>query len=103
MYYTAKGSVSLAPFSCSGDNRDGESVVLTMIRPQAPLVLVRWRQAKFFEITKASGVPWRTEAAMWAVAMLEKGDLDGDAARKRILRAVGELQGTAPKSGEAVH
>ncbi len=57
----------------------------------------------FFEITKASGVPWRTEAAMWAVAMLENGDLDGDAAWKRILRAVEGLQGAAPKSGEAVH
>ncbi len=57
----------------------------------------------FFEITKASGVPWRTEAAMWAVAMLENGDLDGDAAWQRRLRAVEGLQGAAPKSGEAVH
>ncbi len=43
------------------------------------------------------------EAAMRADAMLEKGDLDGYAAWKRILRAVGELQGTAPKSGKVVH
>ncbi len=35
--------------------------------------------------------------------MLETGDLDGYAVWKRILRAVGELQGAAPKSGEAVH
>ncbi len=42
-------------------------------------------------------------AAMRADAMLEKGDLDGYAVWKRILRAVGELQGTVPKSGEAVH
>ena len=35
--------------------------------------------------------------------MLENGDLDGDAAWKRILRAVEGLQGAAPKSGEAVH
>jgi len=42
-------------------------------------------------------------AAMWADAMLESGTLDGYAAFKRILRAIEELQGTAPKSGEAVH
>ncbi len=42
-------------------------------------------------------------AAMRADAMLEKGDLDGYAVWKRVLRAVEELQGTAPKSGEAVH
>ncbi len=62
----------------------------------------RWPRAVFFEITKASGVPWRTDAAMWAVAMLENGDLDGDAAWQRRLRAVEGLQGAAPKSGEAV-
>ena len=38
-----------------------------------------------------------------AEALLEGGDLDGYAVWKRILRAVEELQGTAPKSGEAVH
>ncbi len=38
-----------------------------------------------------------------ASAMLDKGDLDAYAVWKRILRAVGELQGTEPKSGEAVH
>ncbi len=43
------------------------------------------------------------EAAMRADAMLEAGDSDGCAVWKRILRAVEELQGTAPKSGEAVH
>ncbi len=42
-------------------------------------------------------------AAMRADAMREAGDLDGLATWKRILRAVGELQETAPKSGEAVH
>ncbi len=42
-------------------------------------------------------------AAMRADAMLEKGDLDGCAVWKRILRAADELQGTGPKSGEAVH
>ncbi len=40
---------------------------------------------------------------MRADAMLDKGDLEGCAAWKRILRAVEELQGAAPKSGEAVH
>ncbi len=38
-----------------------------------------------------------------ASAMLDKGDLDAYAVWKRILRAVEELQGTAPKPGEAVH
>jgi hypothetical protein len=42
-------------------------------------------------------------AAMRADAMLEAGDLDGYAVWRRILRAVGELQGAKPKSGEAVH
>ncbi len=40
---------------------------------------------------------------MRADAMLEADDLDGYAAWRRILRAVEELQGTVPKSGEAVH
>ncbi len=38
-----------------------------------------------------------------ASAMLDKGDMDAYAMWKRILRAVEELQRTAPKSGEAVH
>ncbi len=42
-------------------------------------------------------------AAMRADAMLDKGDLDGLAVWKRILRAVEELQGAVPKAGEAVH
>ena len=40
---------------------------------------------------------------MRADDMLEVGDLDGLAMWKRILKAIEELQGTAPKSGEAVH
>ena len=40
---------------------------------------------------------------MRADAMLEAGDLNGLAVWKRILRAVGELQGTEPKLGEEVH
>ncbi len=43
------------------------------------------------------------KAAMGADAMFEAGDLDGYAVWKRILRAVEELQGAAPKPGEAVH
>ncbi len=43
------------------------------------------------------------EAAMRADAMLASGDLEGQAVWKRILRAVEELQGPAPKPGEAVH
>ncbi len=35
--------------------------------------------------------------------MLERGDLDGYAVWRRILRAVEELQGAAPRPGEAVH
>jgi len=42
-------------------------------------------------------------AAMRADELLEAGDLDGLAVWKRILRAVEELQGTVPKSGEAFH
>ena len=40
---------------------------------------------------------------MRADAMLDKGDLDGYAVWKRVLRAAEELQTKAPKSGEAVH
>ena len=44
-----------------------------------------------------------TEDGKKADAMLEKGDLDGYAVWKRILRLIEALQGTVPKSGEAVH
>ena len=40
---------------------------------------------------------------MRADALSDKGDLGGLATWKRILRAVEELQGTAPKPGDAVH
>ncbi len=42
-------------------------------------------------------------AAMNADATLDKGDLDGYAVWRQILRAVEELQGTVPKPDEAVH
>ncbi len=54
-------------------------------------------------LVKRHGQDAPIHAAMRADAMLEAGDLDGYAVWKRILRAVEELQGTAPKSGEAVH
>ncbi len=54
-------------------------------------------------LVKRHGEDAPIEAAMGANAMLDKGDLGGYAVWKRILRAVGELQGTVPKSGEAVH
>ncbi len=54
-------------------------------------------------LVKQHGEDAPIEAAKRADAMLEKGDLDGYAVWKRILRAVEELQGAAPKSGEAVH
>ncbi len=60
-----------------------------------------WRAANL--LVKQHGEDASVEAAMRADAMLEAGDLDGLATWKRILRAVGELQETAPKSGEAVH
>ena len=43
------------------------------------------------------------EAAMRADAMLERGDLDGYAAWKRILRAVEKLCLTEPGDGEVRH
>ncbi len=54
-------------------------------------------------LVKQHGQDAPIHAAMRADAMLEAGDLDGYAVWRRILRAVEELQGPAPKSGEAVH
>ncbi len=54
-------------------------------------------------LVKRHGQDASIEAAMRADAMLDKGDLEGCAAWKRILKAVEELQGTAPKPGKAVH
>ncbi len=54
-------------------------------------------------LVKRHGTDAPIQAAVRADAMLEAGDLDGYAVWRRILRAVAELQGTAPKSGEAVH
>ncbi len=54
-------------------------------------------------LVKQHGEDAPIEAAMRADAMLDKGDLDGAATWKRILKAVEDLQGTEPKPGEAVH
>ncbi len=50
--------------------------------------------------TQRSGCPKRVDHSD---ATLDKGDLDGYAVWKRILRAVGELQGTGPGPGAQVH
>ncbi len=54
-------------------------------------------------LVKRHGQDAPIHAAMRADAMLEAGDLGGYATWKRILKAVEELQGSEPKSGEAVH
>ncbi len=54
-------------------------------------------------LVKRHGEDAPIEVAMRADAMLDKGDMDGYAVWKRILRAVEELQGTGPRSDEAVH
>ncbi len=54
-------------------------------------------------LVKQHGEDAPIHAAMRADAMLDKGDLDGVATWRRILRAVEELQGTEPNPGAAVH
>ncbi len=54
-------------------------------------------------LVKQYGQDAPIEAAMRADAMLDKGDMDGCAMWKKIVRAVEELQRPAPKPGEAVH
>jgi len=54
-------------------------------------------------LIKQHGEDAPIHAAMRADAMLESGDLDGYAVWRRVLRAVGELQGTAPGPGAQVH
>ena len=54
-------------------------------------------------LIKQHGQDAPIHAAMRANAMLDKGDLDGFVVWRRVLRTVEELQGTAPKLGEAVH
>ncbi len=54
-------------------------------------------------LIKRHGEDAPIHAAMRADAMLEKGDLEGYAVWKRILRAVEELQGVEPASEETTH
>ncbi len=54
-------------------------------------------------LVKRHGPDAPIQAAMRADAMLEKGDLDGYAVWRRILRAVGELQRVGPIEGERVN
>ncbi len=49
-------------------------------------------------LIKQHGQDAPIHAAMNADAMLDKGDLDGYSAWKRILRAVGELQRAGPRA-----
>ncbi len=56
------------------------------------------------QLIKQHGAEAPVHAAMRADAMLEKGDLDGLAVWKRIVRAVEELLNREPAGeGEAVH
>ncbi len=54
-------------------------------------------------LVKQHGQDAPIHAAMRADAVLEKGDLDGYAVWRRVLRAVEELQRTEPASGEVPH
>ncbi len=54
-------------------------------------------------LVKRHGQDAPIHAAMRADAMLEKGDMDGDAVWKRILRAAGELQRVDSGPGVRVH
>jgi len=54
-------------------------------------------------LVKQHGEDAPIHAAMRADAMLEVGDVGGYAVWRRILRAMEELQGVEPKSGDAVH
>jgi hypothetical protein len=59
-----------------------------------------WRSAQ--ALVKRHGADTPIHAAMRADAMLEKGDLDGCAVWKRILRAVGELLSKERPDGATV-
>ena len=54
-------------------------------------------------LVKRHGQDAPIHAAMRADAMLDKGDLDGYAVWRRVLRAVEELRRAAPKPGKMVH
>ena len=54
-------------------------------------------------LVKQHGEDAPIHAAMRVDAMLEKGDLDGYAVWKRILKAVRELDGMAPGPEAVIH
>ncbi len=54
-------------------------------------------------LVKQHGEDAPIHAAIRAEAMLEAGDLDGYAVWRRILKAVRELDGTAPGPEAAIH
>ncbi len=54
-------------------------------------------------LVKHNGQDAPIHAAMRADAMLEKGDMDGCAVWKRVLRAVEELQRVELRPGARVH
>ena len=54
-------------------------------------------------LVKHRGEDAPIEAAMWADAMLERGDLDGYAVWKRILRAIDEMGNTTPSTDQAMN
>ncbi len=60
-----------------------------------------YRSAQLIVDRHGDGAP--IEAAMKADAMLEKGDVDGQAAWLRILRAVKKLLLAQPDKGDVVH
>ncbi len=60
-----------------------------------------YRSAQLLVERHGDGAP--IEAAMKADAMLEKGDIDGQAAWLRILRAVKELLLAQPDKADVVH
>ncbi len=60
-----------------------------------------YRSAQLLVERHGDGAP--IEAAMKADAMLERGDIDGQAAWLRILRAVKELLLAQPDKGDVVH
>ena len=72
----------------------------SIIRPVIPDLDI-YRTANL--LIQQNGQDAPVHAAMRADAMLEKGDLDGCAVWKRVVRAVGELQRAEPERGETAH
>ena len=60
-----------------------------------------WRSAKLMIREHSENAA--LEAALRVDAMLERGDMDGRVVRKRILRAVEELQRKVPEGGEQLN